>query len=351
MIRYLSLALLILATTANSLAAGQSLLDKLDPAAVDADIRKAIDIRELVGFIRPHSRAVAHVTFSRDGKLLASSGWDNAVQVHKLGEKAPTAWAKLDASPSGIAFSPDGKRLATGCDDTQVIVWDLTGDKPKQEHKLSGHTARPFALAFAPVGKMLASGSNDPVLRVFKLDDLTPEAWAVLPNKKTTARAVSSLAFTHDGKHIVAGCLIGKEALRIWDNAGKERAVLAATARLIACSPREPVMAFAGDDAPIHLWKLGDNRVEKLRTLPGHSGKAFGPLVKALAFSPDGKILASCGQDRHIRMWNVNDGEKVREWKLDVEPRTIAFASDGRHLAIGNADGSIFLLRSEKKAN
>ncbi|MBI3823276.1 MAG: WD40 repeat domain-containing protein [Planctomycetes bacterium] len=331
-----------------------STLDKLDPAAIDDDARKALGIRELVAVVRPHGRAVAHVAFSFDGGLLASSGWDNSVHIYKLGEREPKAWATLDASPSGIAFSPDGKRLATGCDDTHVIVWDVTGAKPKQEHKLSGHKNRPFALAFAPKGKVLASGCSDPVLRVFKLDDLTPEAWAVVTSEKTAARGISSLAFSHDAKHLVAGCLFGKESLRIWDASGetlKAKTIPVAAARVVAFSPTEPIIAFAGDDAIIHLWKLGGDGIEKLRTLAGHPGKAFGTPVKALAFSPDGKVIATCGQDKHVRVWNVANGERLREWKLDVEPRALAYSSDGRHLAIGSSDGTICILRLENKAN
>ena len=325
-------------------------LDRLDIGAIDEADRAALSINELVGFVRPHGRAIASMAFSFDGAFLASSSWDNTVHLYKLGGKEPKSWAKLDASPSGVAFSPDGKQLATGCADPHTIVWDLTGAKPKQEHKLSGHNNRPFALAFAPVGKTLASGCSDPVLRVWKLDDLTPEAWASLTNNKTQTRGISSLAFTHDAKYLVAGCHLGNTTLRIWDTSGKTleaKPTPVALARVVACSPTEPTLAFAGDDSAIHLWHVGDMRIEKLRTLTGHTGKMFPPLVKALAFSPNGKILASSGQDKTVRLWNVASGEKVREWQFNGEARALAFSSDGRHLAVGNSDGTIYLVRLE----
>ena len=93
-------------------------LDKLDAQEIDEADRKSLAIPELVGYLRPHLRAVASVAISPDGSLLASSGWDNTVHIYKLGGKEPMSWAKLDGSPSGVAFSPDGKLLATGCGDT-----------------------------------------------------------------------------------------------------------------------------------------------------------------------------------------------------------------------------------------
>jgi WD40 repeat protein len=90
-------------------------------------------------------------------------------------------------------------------------------------------------------------------------------------------------------------------------------------------------------------------RIEKLRSLSAHTGKALPPIVKALAFSPDGKILASSGQDRHVRLWNTATGDKLREWQFNVEPRSLAFASDGRHLIVGNSDGTLCILRIPAK--
>jgi WD40 repeat protein len=340
----------IYAKAIEALAPCPSPLDRLDAGAIDEEDRKFLSIGALVGYIRPHNRAIASVAISCDGTLVASSSWDNTVHVYKFGDKEPKSWANLDGSPSGVAFSPDGKLLATGCGDTQVILWDLTDARPKQEHKLSGHKNRPFSLAFSPTGKMLASGCYDPVLRLWKLDDLTPEVWAVLANEKTSSRGISSLAFSHDGKYLVAGSHIGKETLRIWETAGnflEEKAIPAALARLVACSPTAPILAFAGDDSEIHLWDLGGARVEKKSKLSGHTGKALPPLVKALAFSPNGKILASSGQDKRVRLWDIAGGGKLREWHLNAEARALAFSSDGRHLAAGNSDGTMFILRLE----
>jgi WD40 repeat protein len=323
-------------------------LDKLDENAIDADDRKLLSVRELVSYMRPHGRAIASIAFSFDGTLLATSSWDNSVHLYKLGGKEPTAWAKLDASPSGIAFSPDGKFLATGCAETNVLLWNLTGEKPKLEQRLGGHKQRPFSVAFSPKNKMLASGCYDPVLRIWKLDDLTPEVWAVLANENTPSRGISSLAFSHDGKFLVGGSHIGRETLRIWDASGAfldDKAPPAALARIVACSPTEPILAFAGDNGNIHLWDIGKTPIEKLRMISAHTGKNQPLIVKALAFSPDGKTLASSGQDKTLRLWNIATGELRRNWSFLDEARALTFSSDGRHLAVGNGDGTVYVLR------
>ena len=199
-----------------------------------------------------------------------------------------------------------------------VILWDLTGAEPKQKHKLAGHQNRPFSVAFSPNGKMFASGSYDPILRIWKLDDGDPDQWAALANEETPSRGLASLAFSHNGKYIVAGSHLGTQTLRIWDAAGNflDDKTPAAMARVVACSPAEPILAFAGDNSKIHLWNLGGAKFEPLRQLAGHTGKALPPLVKALAFSPNGKVLASSGQDKYVRLWNVANGEKAARMAL-----------------------------------
>jgi WD40 repeat protein len=306
-----------------------------------------------VAYVRGHSRSVAALAFSADGTWLASSSWDNTVHLWRLGKNEPQDAGALEASPSGLVFHPEGRLLATGAPGTGVYLWDLGGAEPQRKHVLAGHKKRPFALAFAPTGRLLASGCLHPVLRLWKLEDDEPEQWAALANETVPSLGIASLAFSHDGKQLVAGSHLGKQSLRAWNAVGQyleEIELPEARARLVACSPTEPILAFSGDDAHIHLWRLEGKSTKELAVLPGHEGKGLGPAVKALAFAPTGKILASSGQDRFVTLWEVVTGQKLRTWQFESEVRALAFSPEGRHLALGNVDGSIYLLRLQTGA-
>jgi WD40 repeat protein len=320
--------------------------DALRAEAISAEDRKFLSIDGLVGLLRGHNRSVASVATSGDGRWLASSGWDNNVRVWRLGEAEPKDWATLEASPSGVAFHPARQLLAVGAPGTGVYFWDLSGAEPKRRYVLAGHKRRPFSLAFAPTGRLFASGCHEPVLRVSKFEDEEPEMWGVLATDTAPSLGISSLAFSHDGKQLVAGSHVGRQSLRIWNAGGsylEEREVPAVRARLVACSPAEPIFAFAGDDSKIHVWRLDE--LKEMLELSGHAGRGLPPAVKALAFAPSGKVLASSGQDRRLTLWDVATGEKRREWHLLDEVRALAFSSDGRHLVTGNDDGTSYLLR------
>ena len=110
---------------------------------------QALALDGLIALARQHTRPVASVAFSADGEWLATSSWDNTVRLWRLGGKDLPEATRLEASPSAVAFHPDGRLLATGSSGTASCCGTCPARR-RRKHALYGHQQRPFALAFSP---------------------------------------------------------------------------------------------------------------------------------------------------------------------------------------------------------
>jgi WD40 repeat protein len=164
--------------------------------------------------------------------------------------------------------------------DNTIKLWDLTTGKARAT--LEGHTDKVWCVAFSPDGKMLASASEDRTVRLWNVTTGKPQK--VLGHH---AAYYCSVVFAPEGKTLVSGAFDGD--VRLWDVASGE--VLThldghiATVRL-ALAADGNTLATASHDGTVKLWHLGTRKL--VRTLEGHKL----PLEGA-AFSPDGKLLAT----------------------------------------------------------
>jgi len=267
--------------------------DILAPTPAPRDLWRLISdtaICTLVG----HSDLVRSLAFSSDGKILASGSADKTIKLWNLskGEEVQTISAHKMAV-NAVAFSPDGQTLVSGGADKTIKVWNL---KTKEESQtLTGHGMGVNALAFSPDGRLLASGSADKTVKLWNLS--TGEAIHTLSSHKM---AVNAVAFTLDGKILASGGL--DRTIKLWNPGTGEEIITLPSFRssinTLMFSPDGEKLAIAHEDKTIRLWDLKTN--QELLILPGQVGQAGG-----IAISPNGQQFASGREDMTIQVWSL----------------------------------------------
>ncbi|RSM67936.1 hypothetical protein DMB66_14560 [Actinoplanes sp. ATCC 53533] len=223
-----------------------------------------------------------------------------------------------------VAFSPDGKTLASGASDRTIRLWDTATGQSVSTMK--EHLDSVLDLAFSPDGKLLASAghSDDASVLLWQTG-----AWKRVAKLNPKIESVQAVAFSPDGGTIAAGGIGGPVVL--WDaRTLTERARLSGHRNGtydVAFSPDGKTLASGGNDGSVRVWNASNGRLVK--ALPG-------PSPMGVAFSPDGKLLAAGGTDGEVRLWSTVDWRAgTALTRSDALIESVDFSRDGGWLIAG----------------
>uniref|UniRef100_A0A0G4GWN5 Uncharacterized protein n=1 Tax=Chromera velia CCMP2878 TaxID=1169474 RepID=A0A0G4GWN5_9ALVE len=235
-------------------------------------------------------------------------------------------------SVRSVAFSPDGRTLATASDDRSVRLWDVGFGR--EVKTLEGHKDLVSCVTFSPDGKMVGTGSWDTTARVWDVESGGEVRKFV---RHGDGGYVNAFAFSPDGKIAATDCR--DNTIRLWEvETVKEMQQLAGhtqSVRCIAFSPNGKMLATCSKDQTIRLWDVAAGKEEK--KLEGHSG-----CVYSIAFSPDGRTLVSGSRDSSVCLWDVYGGTVVRKLEGHQQAVTsVAFSPGGEVVATGSDDATV----------
>ncbi len=292
--------------------------------------------------LRGHLGGVSALAFSHNGRLIATASEDRSTKIWDVdtGQQIRTL-RHGNEPPTGVAFSRDGTRFATASFYGTVTVWETSTGK--KISKFLGHDAPIGGLAFHPDGDRLVSAGEDGTVRIW-----FAETGHELLFIKGFPGVEPRVGFSPDGRRLSAvnwdlnyaedGGVLSVAEIRILDGSPTE--ARSKSPLLVLRGHREGVICLAfgpdhrslasGDDGgTVRLWDLASERV--MAVLKGHDAP-----VTRVAFTPDGSRLASATEQGVIKLWDVGTGEMLKTISATRHRGCVvnlAFSPDGGRLA------------------
>jgi WD40 repeat protein len=284
-----------------------------------------------------HAAPVTSLAITGDGQTIVSGSLEGWVRVWDAATgQERHVLAGNGGFVSSVAISPDGKTGLWGGHGGNVTRWNLVTGKQQDSFNTSSQYI--FATALTPKGTLVATARRDGTIRLWDLTE-KQERWNVPEQGLNNNDHGGVLAFSPNGTTLAVAAYVSAPPRLLEVATGQERLSLKATyVRALAFHPDGSKLATGDRSGVVVLWDAvkGSELVRRQE----HKDR-----VNAVAFSPNGSWLASAGEDGQVLLWGMPTGDKQRGWQLPGPVTSVTFAPDSRHLLLGNANGTIYVLR------
>lgn len=321
--------------------------DQPTTAEAEDALYRVLQASQLQLTLSGHTDRINDIAFSADGKRLATAGADMQVKLWDAGtgQELLTLDENHTGAVNDVVFSRDGTRLATAGDDGFIFIWDVETGASVRSFRATDDSV--LALAFGPDGERLADVGDDLVERVWKINE------SELSNRQFFGHShrINDVVFSPDGQELATA---GDDGLVIVYNlvsgavarsfpAGVDASGEPVGINALALGADGQYLLTANSDGTASLWEYGSREGVLVRTLYGHALAAQG-----VAFSPDGSQLATASADGTARIWERDTGRAL--YTLSGHKggiSAIAFSPNGQRIVTAGQDGTVRIWHAE----